>query len=408
MTFGSVWRAGETQRRSTSQHIVVVETDELASMSTTICFATKNIYYPKGGGHFWVSLNWALGLRALGCEVVWLEFIDPRTPIAELKALTAMLKNRLEPYGLHNAVALSSAADEALDPAAVAGCLDVRDAAERAMLLVNLCYNLPAEQVHRFRRSVLLDIDPGLLQMWITVGRCSLVQHDLYFTIGETVGTSAALFPSCGVEWHYTPPPVFLPAWPPTSALPDAAYTTVGHWWGERIQFGDLLISEEKRDSFLEYRELPLLVGLPLELALTLGDAAEREQKFWGGHGWRIRDSHAITDTPARYRSYIQRSRGEFSCAKPSCMLLQNAWISDRTICYLASGKPAIVQHTGPSRFLPDAEGLFRFRNIDEAVRAISLVEADYERQCRTARALAEEYFSAEKVIGRFLERALI
>jgi hypothetical protein len=88
-------------------------------------------------------------------------------------------------------------------------------------------------------------------------------------------------------------------------------------------------------------------------------------------------------------------------------MQLQNAWISDRTICYLASGKPAIVQHTGPSRFLPDAEGLFRFRNLNEAVRVISLVEADYDRQCRAARALAEAYFDAEKVIRRFLERAM-
>jgi hypothetical protein len=86
---------------------------------------------------------------------------------------------------------------------------------------------------------------------------------------------------------------------------------------------------------------------------------------------------------------------------------LQNAWVSDRTICYLASGKPAIVQHTGPSRFLPDAEGLFRFRDIDEAARMISLVESDYDQQCRAARALAETCFDAEKVIGRVLEKAL-
>jgi hypothetical protein len=88
-------------------------------------------------------------------------------------------------------------------------------------------------------------------------------------------------------------------------------------------------------------------------------------------------------------------------------MQLQNAWVSDRTICYLASGKPAIVQDTGPSRFLPHAEGLFRFRNIDEAVRMISLVESDYDRQCQAARALAETYFDAEKVIAAVLEKAL-
>jgi hypothetical protein len=88
-------------------------------------------------------------------------------------------------------------------------------------------------------------------------------------------------------------------------------------------------------------------------------------------------------------------------------MQLQNAWVSDRTICYLASGKPAIVQHTGPSRFLPDAEGIFRFRSIDEAAQMLSLVESDYSRQCDAARALAETYFDAEKVVGRVLEKAL-
>jgi hypothetical protein len=376
-------------------------------VKTTVCFTAKNIYYLRGGGHFWVPLNWALGFRALGCDVVWLEPIDPSTPVQEVRTLTERLKDRLEPYGLHHSVALSSITTQPLDSAAVEGCLDIDAASELTTLLVNLRYDLPAEQVRRFRRTALLDIDPGLLQMWVAIGRYAPTRHDLYFTIGETVGTSAARFPSCGVEWHYTPPPVYLPAWPSASVPPRAAYTTVAHWWGQRTPFGSVVISEEKRDSFLEYLDLPSRVVPTLELALTLGDAAEREQKLWGEHGWRIRDSHDFTATPEQYRAYLQQSRGEFSCAKPSCMQLQNAWISDRTICYLASGKPAIVQHTGPSRFLPDAEGLFRFRNIDEAARMIAVVEADYDPQCAAARALAETYFDAEKVVGRVLEKAL-
>jgi hypothetical protein len=86
---------------------------------------------------------------------------------------------------------------------------------------------------------------------------------------------------------------------------------------------------------------------------------------------------------------------------------LENAWISDRTLCYLASGKPAVVQYTGPSRFLPDAAGLFRFRDLEEAARYLEMAAADYERQCGLARALAEEYFDARKVVGRVLELAL-
>ena len=155
------------------------------------------------------------------------------------------------------------------------------------------------------------------------------------------------------------------------------------------------------------YADLPSRVVPPLELALTMGDVEEDERKFWGGHGWQVRDSHQFTATPEEYRAYIQQSRGEFSCAKPAYVALQTSWMSDRTLCYLASGKPAIVQHTGPSRFLPDADGLFRFRNLDEAVRALKAAESDYSRHCRQARALAEEHFDARRVIGRVLERAL-
>ena len=93
--------------------------------------------------------------------------------------------------------------------------------------------------------------------------------------------------------------------------------------------------------------------------------------------------------------------------AKPAYVRFQTAWISDRTLCYLASGKPAVVQHTGPSRFLPDAAGLFRFRDIDEAARHLDAAAADYDRHCRLARQLAEEYFDARKVVASVLERAV-
>src|SRR5207253_7093448 len=102
------------------------------------------------------------------------------------------------------------------------------------------------------------------------------------------------------------------------------------------------------------------------------------------------RHSSAEAGSPDAYRSYIQRPRGEFSCAKASCMQFQNAWVSDRTLCYLASGKPVVVQHTGPSSYLPNGEGMFRFTSLDEAAAAITEINADYERHCRAARAIAE------------------
>jgi glycosyltransferase involved in cell wall biosynthesis len=88
-------------------------------------------------------------------------------------------------------------------------------------------------------------------------------------------------------------------------------------------------------------------------------------------------------------------------------MRFQNAWVSDRTLCYLASGKPAVVQDTGPSSFLPNGEGLFRFSTAGQAADALATVNADYGRHGRAAREIAEAYFDAEQVCERILNAAL-
>jgi hypothetical protein len=163
----------------------------------------------------------------------------------------------------------------------------------------------------------------------------------------------------------------------------------------------------DKRCGFLPYLDLPRLTTQRLELALFLSSTETSERSMLEGKGWLVRDSKEATGSLWAYRQYIRGSRGEFSCAKPSCARLQNAWISDRTICYLASGKPAVVEHTGPSRFLPDAAGLYRFRSLEEAARYLEAVASDYPRQCQNAHALAEEYFDARKVVQSVLERAL-
>jgi hypothetical protein len=290
----------------------------------------------------------------------------------------------------------------------VAGCLDL-DEALSADLLLNFEYYAPASLVDRFRRSVLIDIDPGLLQNGVSAGWTPLARHDLYFSIGETVGQPTARFPDVGRTWHYTPPCVALDWWPTCPTLPDAAFSAVSHWEGN----GDYMVDTEgvytnsKKAGFLPFRELPRRTKLPLELALCLGDSERCDREDLCSHGWRVRDAHKVAATPWEYQSYIQRSRGEFGWVKPSCIRLQNAWVSDRTLCYLASGKPAVVQHTGASRFLPDAAGLFRFHDLDHAVVCLETVAADYAHQSRLARSLAEDWFDARSVVGKILERAL-
>ena len=88
-------------------------------------------------------------------------------------------------------------------------------------------------------------------------------------------------------------------------------------------------------------------------------------------------------------------------------MLFQNAWVSDRTLCYLASGRPAIVQDTGPSRLLDGHDGLLRFSTVEQAAAAIDEVRANYEHHRHAARELAEQLFDAREVARAILDAAL-
>src|SRR5438067_6319392 len=148
-------------------------------------------------------------------------------------------------------------------------------------------------------------------------------------------------------------------------------------------------------------------VGLALYFKPRAGAADAGDRKLLERQGCWIRHAREVASTPERYRAYIQGSRGKFSCAKPSYSRLQNAWISDRTLCYLASGKPVVVQDTGPSSYLPSGEGLFRFSTPEQAADALSVINADYARHCRAARDIAQTYFDAEHVLAEILNAAL-
>lgn len=371
-------------------------------MSTTVCVSAKNSHL---GGEMWVYLNWCLGFKEIGCEVVWLLEISGKTNKSPAEQLCA-LQRQLRPYGLADRVAFWTWDSAVSIEGNWLGIDEVAD----ADLLVNLNYNTPAAVVDRFRRSALIDIDPGLLQTWIgDYNWMSIPTHTHYFSTGETVGQPGARFPDLGFEWHYVPPAISLESWHPVSAPPTAPFTTISHWASRDCLKGEdgRLYSNEKRTGFMPFVAIPGYTSQRMELALALWEENIADREMLQNHGWGVRNSIEVCSSPEDYQRYIQGSRGEFSCVKPSCVIFQNAWISDRTLCYLASGKPAIVQHTGPSRFLPDASGLFRFRDFQQAVDALEQVAADYDRQSRLARALAEEYFDARKVARRVLERAL-
>lgn len=376
-------------------------------MSITVCIApVRTLEYPEGGGHLWEYLNWALGLRAIGCNVIWLESVAANSPLAEVQVNVSALKLRLERYDLANCLALYSSDETTPLDAAAMQCMDV-DAAARADLLLEFRYDTPSHIVKRFRRSALLDIDPGLSQAWINKGRINLTPHDVYFTTGETVGRPGTQIPDLGLNWIYTSPCVALDWWPVREATADAPFTTVAHWYaGGWLEDDAHAHLDDKRSGFLPFLDMPELIDHPFQLALDL--LPEDEQRIaLEGRGWSVVDAHSVAATPWNYQRYIQDSCGEFSCAKPACLKLENAWLSNRTLCYLASGKPAVVQHTGTSRFLPDDSGLFRFRSLQEATRCVKQIVADYESQCKFARSLAQDYFDATQVTGVLLEKAL-
>ena len=377
----------------------------------TVCISPGTADYPQAGGHQWAYLNWVLSLRAVGCRVIWLEDVGgllATRPVEQAAADVATLAARLERWGLGAALALADFRGWPVEPPLAADRLDLDAAAEASDLLMNFTYEAPRSVLSRFRRTALVDLDPGLLQIGMDTRDLHVAEHDAYFTIGETVGTPQARFPDGGVRWQHAPPPVFLGAWEPLPPPAGAAYTTVTNWWGEYVLLDGQIVDNEKRSAFLPLLYLPTRVPVRLELALTPDEhTMATDGRLFTEHGWTVRDAWQTCGTLEAYREYVRRSRGELSAAKASCRILANAWVSDRTVCYLASGRPAVVEHTGPSRILPDADGLFRFRDVEEAAAAIDAIEANPERHSRRARELAEEHFEGERIVRGILERTL-
>ena len=393
---------------------------------STVVLSVYNVADPGVGGRFWLYMQFAEGLRRLGCEVYWLEQLRSWSDPAEEARLCATVLERMQRFGLDGTTLLYAADPRAVDGVRFVGCTESRAKAvlRRADLLLNFHYAIDPRLLGCARRTALVDVDPGLLQQWMSTGQLTVARHDRYLTTGETVGTPEALFPNCGLSWTRIRSPVCLDLWPVAYTPHAESFTTLSSWastgWVKVRENGHTkLLDNSKRAAFLEYVELPSQVARPLELALHLidrdpagqarrkraeQDAADRAHLE--RHGWRVRDSREVAGRPDGFRSYIQNSRGEFSCAKPSSVEFRNAWVSDRSVCYLASGKPIVVQDTGQN-YLPDGEGIFRFSSLPQAAAAFDAIESDYQRQCDAARALAEKHFDARRVLEGALNGSL-
>ena len=358
------------------------------------------------GGHTLCILQWLAGLERLGHEVLFIDFAGKRSP-QEL-AVCREYFDRIVRAWWHpsHAALLTDDGTESLSGLTIS---QVRTVAARSDALLTLAISgkrEPAEVLAGIRPRVLVDHDPGYTHIWAQLhGAPEEVfgSHDFYFTVGGNVGKPRCKLPSFGIDWMATWNPVVLEWWPSNRPVGHNVFTTVADWWGQQYLEFDGKILGPKREEFLKFLDLPQCAGESIELVLDI-PPADRDLEKLAAHGWQVR-SPAIVALPEAYIDWVVGSAGEFSCAKGVYVGTQCGWFSDRSACFLAAGRPAILQDTGFSDLLPTGEGLFAVRNVEEAAAALRKIRSDYEHHARVARTIAQEFFAAERVLRPLLER---
>jgi hypothetical protein len=369
-----------------------------------IVFAGIIARYPFGGVT-WCSLMYLLGLRALGHEVLYIEdtgecVYDPEQNTRSLNPSygTRYIHSALEPFGLGNCWSFVNydGSYHGLPAEAVrAYCAD-------ADLFINLSGGswFWRDEYARIPRRVFIDSDPVFTQLAIAKGEAWYVDFfrgfDHLFTFGANIGTPGSDVPDGGFAWHKTWQPVVTDLWRTTAPPAVSRFTTVMTWRTE--SFTD--VDGNKDREFGRFLDLPRLTRHPFTLAINGPETLLRK------HGWATIDAMSVSRSLWDYRDFIQGSKAEFGIAKHAYVSRRSGWFSDRTECYLAAGRPAVVQDTGWSAHVPAGTGLLPFSSAEEAVDALDSVDRDYSRHARRAVEIATDHFEASRILPSFLERA--
>ncbi len=279
-----------------------------------------------------------------------------------------------------------------------------------AEALLNVTGAQEIRDEHRvIRRRIYVETDPVAAQIKVAQGDAATIAaleaHDMIFSYGENLGQPDCRVPVARFRWRPTRQPVLLEQWQAPMPPVPGAYNTIATWKnkGKDVTWQGETYFWSKDREFLKFVDLPGRCPARFELATRMDPANELHFR---AHGWDLRDPVDLSRDLTGYRRYIQEARGEFSVAKDQNIRLRSGWFSDRTACYLAAGRPAIVQETGFSNVLPTGRGLFAFQTMEDAVHAVESIESDYEGHCRVARAIAGEYFAAERVVASLMARA--
>ncbi len=368
--------------------------------------------YPLAGVT-WQAVHYLAGLRALGCEVFYVEdsgappydpvsggiAVDPAANVAYLAAVMRRL-DLAEHWAYWDA---QRDVWHGLD------CARVRALYASVDAIFNLCGATRLRAEHRQgARLCYVETDPIYEQMRVANGETDSIafldEHDVRFTYGELLGTPSCAVPVERFTWIPTRPPVVLDEWQTRGA--GTAYRTIATWEnkGKNVRFRGETYHWTKHVNFLRMLDVPRQAHVRVELAMDPLDAAVRADL--GAHGWTLVDPRPISADLDAYRGFIEGARGELTVAKDIYVRPRSGWFSDRSVCFLAAGRPVITQETGFSERVPSGRGLLAFATVEEAVAAVQTVEGDYAAHARAAREIAAEYFAAERVLGAMLDAA--
>lgn len=253
---------------------------------------------------------------------------------------------------------------------------------------------------------VYIDTDPGFTQikhLTDTAAKETADQHTHFFSFGENIGNQDCSIPHDGFSWKATRQPVFLEAWKFADFVPNAKWTTVMQWDSYKTREYNGQVYGMKSLSFSDFHQLPgKMQEERFELALGSESAPGEALKT---RGWHIINPLVPTKTPWRYQDYIARSKGEWTVAKHGYVMSNSGWFSERTLCYMASGKPVVVQDTGLRHLFETGTGLMVFTTLEQAIESIQKINGNYKHHCRKARDLVAENFNSTTVLTNLLHQ---
>lgn len=364
-------------------------------------------------GIAWQLIHHLLGLQRLGFNVFYVEETgalpyDPRTKNVASDASYSLrfIQQTLQQYGFANAWAYREGLTRRWHGLPE---FRVRELFAQAIGVLNLCgASHPDTLSYRPRgKLVYLETDPVLYQVRLARGDDAALRflggHDAHATYGENLGEADCAIPLTHFAWKKTRPPVLLDLWPARFDPSCPRFTTIATWHnrGKDLCFGGDSYTWSKHLNFLKIVDLPRETSQTLELGVEIDNA--EELALMRDAGWVLTNPLTVSYEMDVYQAYIEDSRGEFTVSKDVVARTRSGWFSDRSVCYLAAGKPVVTQETGFSKFIPTGRGLFSFSTVDEASRALATINGDYFMHACAARDLAQEYFSAEKVLATLL-----